>query len=63
LNGTKKLLTYADDVSIEGEIIHNIKEDTGVLLDAYGEVRLEVNTERTKYMLTSLSQKIENGIE
>jgi hypothetical protein len=37
---------------------HLILLDTGALLDASKEVGLEVNPEKTKYMLISRSQKI-----
>jgi hypothetical protein len=62
LKGTHKLLAYADDVNIVGENIDNIKRNTKVLLDASKEVSLEVNPEKTKYMLMSCSQKIGQNI-
>jgi hypothetical protein len=57
LNGTHQLVAYADDVNIVGEIVSIIKKNTKTLLDASMEVGLEVNPQKTKYMLMSRSQK------
>jgi hypothetical protein len=51
-------LAYTDVVNIVGENIDTIKKNMEALLDAITEVGLEVNPEKTKYMLMSRSQKI-----
>jgi hypothetical protein len=51
LNGTHQLLVYADDVSLLGDDTAIVKKNIGTLIDASKEVGLEVNTEKTKYML------------
>jgi hypothetical protein len=56
VNETLHLLDYADDISILGENIDTVRENTEVLLEARREVGLEVNTEKTKYMVTSRHQ-------
>jgi sorting nexin-29 len=56
LNGTHQLLAYANDVNIVGENIDTIQKNTKALLDASKEFGLEVNLEKTKYMLVSRCQ-------
>jgi hypothetical protein len=57
LNGTHQILAHADNVNILGENIDTIQKNTEALLDASKEVGLEVNPEKTKYMLVSRCQK------
>jgi hypothetical protein len=56
LNGTHQLLVYADDVNILGGSIHTIRKNTDALLIASKKMGLEVNAEKTKYMVTSRDQ-------
>jgi sorting nexin-29 len=55
LNGTQ-LLAYADDVYLLGDKVDTINKNTQTLIDASKEVGLEVNAEKTKYMLVSRDQ-------
>jgi hypothetical protein len=56
LNGTYQLLVYADDVNLQSDDTDIVKKNTESLIDASIEVGLEVNTEKTKYMLLSRHQ-------
>jgi hypothetical protein len=56
LNGTHQLLAYADDVNLLGDNIDAIKKGIIALIDASKEVGLEINVEKTKYMLLSRQQ-------
>jgi hypothetical protein len=53
LNGTHQLLAYADDVNLLGDNIYTINKNTKTLIDISKELGLEVNVEKTKYMLVS----------
>jgi hypothetical protein len=56
LNGTHQLLVYAADVTLLGDIINTMKKNNETIIHASKEVGLEVNTEKTKYMLLSRHQ-------
>ncbi|KAJ4436763.1 hypothetical protein ANN_16895 [Periplaneta americana] len=49
---------YADDMNMLGENPQTIGENTGILLQASKEIGLEVNPEKTKYMIMSRDQNI-----
>jgi hypothetical protein len=58
LNGTHQLLVYADDVNLLRDTIYTLKKNTVMLIDASEEVCLEINIEKTKYMLLSSHQNV-----
>jgi hypothetical protein len=56
LSDTHQLLVYVDDVNILGRNINTIKKNTDTLVVTSNETRLEVNTDKTKYMIMSQDQ-------
>jgi hypothetical protein len=54
LNGTHQLLAYVDDVNILGGNVHAVKKNRESLVAAIKEIGLEVNADKTKYMVMSL---------
>ena len=53
LNGTHQLLAYADDVNILGGSVLTVKENTEALVVPTKKIGLEVNADKTKYMVIS----------
>jgi len=56
LNGTHQLLIYADDVNILGRSVHTIKKNAEASVVTSKETGLEVNAEKTKYLVMSRDQ-------
>jgi hypothetical protein len=52
LNGTHQISVYAD-INLLGDGINTIKENTETILEASRDVGLEINAQKTKYMIMS----------
>ena len=59
LNGTHQLLAYADDFNLLGGSRHNLKKNAEALVAATREIGLEVNADKTKYMVMYRDQNAE----
>jgi hypothetical protein len=53
LNGIHQLLVYADDVNILGGSIHTVRKNTEASVTTSKQIALEVNAEKTKYVVMS----------
>jgi hypothetical protein len=53
VNGTHQILVCADDVNLLGDSINTTKENIETLLDASRNIGLEINAEKTNYMIMS----------
>jgi hypothetical protein len=55
------LLAFADDVNILGGSVHTVKENAEALVVATKEIGLEVNADKTKYMVMSRDRNAWRG--
>jgi glutaredoxin-related protein len=53
LNGTHQLLVYVEDVNLLGDSVNTKKENSETPLEASRDISLEINAEKTKYMIMS----------
>jgi len=53
LNGTHQILVYADDVNTLGGSIYTITKNAEALVVVSMEIGLEINADKTKYMVMS----------
>ena len=58
MNGKYQLLVYADDVNMLGENLQTIRENKEIFIKASKDTGLEVNSDKTKYMITSRQENI-----
>jgi hypothetical protein len=61
LNGTHQLLVYVDDVNILGGSVHAIRKNTEAFFVASKEIGLDVNAEKSKYVVMSRNQNAEKN--
>jgi len=58
LNGRHQLLVYADGVNILGGSMHTVKENAEALIVSTKETELEVNADKTKYIVMHQDQGV-----
>jgi hypothetical protein len=51
LNGKHQLLIYANDVNLLDDSVNTIKENSETFLEASRDISLEINAEKTKYII------------
>jgi hypothetical protein len=57
LNEIHQLLVYADDVNLLGDSVNTVRDISQTLLQASRDIGLEINAEKTKYMIMSRHPK------
>ena len=57
LNGTHQLVVYADDIYVLGGSVHTVKKAEALVV-ASKEIGLEVNGDKTEYMVMSGDQNV-----
>ena len=58
MNGNYQLLVHADDVNMLVGNLQTIRENTEIFIKASKDIGLEVNSEKTKYMITTIHQNV-----
>ena len=58
LSDSIELLVYADDVNILGENLQTVRKNADIFIKTNKDIGLEVNSEKTKYMITSRHQNV-----
>ena len=53
-----QLLVYADDVNMLGENLQTVRQNAEIFIKASKDIGLEVNSEKTKYMIRSRCQNV-----
>jgi hypothetical protein len=61
LNGARQLVVYGNGVNILGGSVHTVKGNGEALVVAGEEIGLEVNADKTKYMVMSRDKNAEIG--
>ena len=56
--GKHQLLVYSDDVNMFEENLQTARKNTEIFIKASKDIGLEVNFEKTKYMITSHYQNV-----
>ena len=61
LNGVNQLFVYADDMALLGDSEELLISNMDILLKSAKDIGLEVNIDKTKYMITSTESLNGNG--